>query len=196
MLEINISLSEYYQEVRRGKFSFPDYSFCCPICEGKDCCIFHGYYYRQVIDEKGTYFKEFPIARYICTDKGKKETGHKTFSLLPYKLIPYSKYSIDYIFMVINFWRDNSNFETFRNYEEVSSIIQLYRFLEIIKATSEKSLVSEGEAPEDFVEFCNEYISSNNEIRGPTGLNLDYYIRNGRNTENSQFLFGTAFQFR
>lgn len=98
--------------------------------------------------------------------------------------------------MVINFWLNSSNFETFNKYPELSSILQIYRFMKLINTTSEKYLITCDEAIEDFIEFCNEYVSSYYEIRGPTGLNLDYYIKNGRYIENSQFLFGTASQFR
>lgn len=182
--------------MKSGRFSFPDYTFCCPICHGEDCCRFHGYYYRQVIDEKGTYYKNFPIARYICRGKGEKSFRHKTFSLFPYKLIPYCKYSIDFIFSVINFWISESNFETFKKYTELASILQIYRFQRLIINTSEKYLISQDESMEDFIKFCNEYESCYYEIRGPTALNLDYYLSNGKYIENSQFLFGTASQFR
>ncbi|MGA1825677.1 MAG: hypothetical protein ACMUIP_13545 [bacterium] len=55
-----------------------------------------------MVDEKSTYFKEFPIARFKCRGKGwKKESKGKTFSLLPYQLVPYIKYSIPFILKVL-----------------------------------------------------------------------------------------------
>lgn len=46
-----------------------EFKNCCPICHGSDCAQFHGYYFRQIIDEKGTYYKEFPIIRFRCQKK-------------------------------------------------------------------------------------------------------------------------------
>jgi len=54
-----------------------------------------------VVDEKGTYYRDFPIARYRCYSKGKKKISHTTFSLLPHQLMPYSRYSIPFIIKVL-----------------------------------------------------------------------------------------------
>ena len=50
---------------------------------------------------QGTCYVSFPIARFRCRQRGRKNPSHKTFSLLPYELIPYSKYSIDFVFQVL-----------------------------------------------------------------------------------------------
>jgi len=54
-----------------------------------------------VVDEHGTYYKEFPIARYRCYAKGKRKIPHSTFSLLPHQLIPYTRYSIPFIMKIL-----------------------------------------------------------------------------------------------
>ena len=103
------SLSEYYRKVKGKKediFEILDLSFDvynrCPLCGGSDCARFIEYYERQVIDENGTYYKAFPIARFSCHRKGGEPiVKHKTFSLLPHQLVPYSKYSIAFIFKVL-----------------------------------------------------------------------------------------------
>ncbi|MBC8179593.1 hypothetical protein H8E88_00575 [candidate division KSB1 bacterium] len=73
------------------------------MCGGSHCAKFIGYYHRPVLDENGTYYKAFPIARFLCYRKGDKPiVNHRTFSLFPYQLVPYSKYSIPFIFKVLN----------------------------------------------------------------------------------------------
>ena len=93
LIFIRESLAKYYQKVKGKKYDLVeildlelDLRERCPLCGGKDCAGFIGYYTRVVIDEHGTYFKEFPIARYVCKGKGERSwSGHKTFSLLPYR---------------------------------------------------------------------------------------------------------------
>lgn len=61
ILNTGYTLKEYYQKVK-GKgydilelLDIPlDFKGRCPICGGKGCPQFIGYYYRGVIDEDGT----------------------------------------------------------------------------------------------------------------------------------------------
>jgi len=55
-----------------------------------------------VVDEGGRYYPNFPVPRFFCRRKGKNRvTGHRTFSLLHYHLIPYWKYFIPFIIKVL-----------------------------------------------------------------------------------------------
>ena len=109
ILYIEETLSEYYAKVKGKKckvldiLDLPyDFSGRCPICGGKDCAKFIGYYFRAVVDEKGTYYRAFPVARFLCRRKGRELISrHKTFSLLPYQLVPYTKYSMPFIIKVL-----------------------------------------------------------------------------------------------
>ncbi len=81
------------------------FSTCCPLCHAPDCAQLIGYYYRQVIDGKGQYYPRFPVPRFLCHRKAKHTTAnhvnHKTFSLLHYHLVPYSKYSLPFVVKVL-----------------------------------------------------------------------------------------------
>ena len=82
-------------------YSFPDFSDQCPICGGEDCAILYDFYDRGVVDEHGTYYKGFPLARYKCHSKGIRKVPHSTFSLLPHSLIPYTRYSIPFVMKIL-----------------------------------------------------------------------------------------------
>lgn len=74
----------------------------CPICGAPNCARFIGCYERGVIDEEGNYYKDFPVPRFLCQEKGKiKIVQHRTFSLLHYHLVPYWTYSIPFIFKTL-----------------------------------------------------------------------------------------------
>jgi hypothetical protein len=73
----------------------------CLLCGAPDCARFIGFYYRGVVDEKGRYFKYFPVPRFLCQREGVPVVDHKTFSLLHYHLIPYHKYSIPFMIKVL-----------------------------------------------------------------------------------------------
>jgi hypothetical protein len=105
-LVIEYTLKVYYSQVRHSGargidevLHLPyDIARCCALCEAEDCAEFIGWYHREVIDEDGTYFKVFPIARFECHRKnGAPVVAHRTFSLLPYQLVPYVKYSLPFI---------------------------------------------------------------------------------------------------
>ena len=176
-----------------------------------------------MIDENGTYYKGFPIARYICERKGGRGVvSDKTFSVLPYQLVPYTKYSVPFIIkmlkakhiedlsisklqdLVANFGED-----------EILAISsdQLYDFKKLIRDAVNKimatghyqefreevSLMStEQERVVLFIEFslCFECFKINPMIRGPCGLHYDFYLNEGGYLRNAPFLFGTPYQFR
>jgi hypothetical protein len=78
----------------RFEFTFPDYSLCCPLCEGKNCAVHIGYYYRKVVVVCFTIFTNVPVARLLCNGKGHKKSPHRTFSLLPHMLVPYHQHDL------------------------------------------------------------------------------------------------------
>lgn len=182
-----------------GTYEFPTYSHCCPICHGKNCCIRHGYYFRPVIDENGTFFKYFPIARYLCRRKGKAKINHRTFSLLPWQLIPYRKQVITFLLSVADYQSVHSKKETIDNfYPLITTPGQLSDIQDLLETSHEKLKFFRMINPDsnffEFISYTKSYVSEE-QIRGPTVLSWDYYIKNGNYYENSQFLFGCASQF-
>jgi hypothetical protein len=223
-------LAEYYQKVK-GKNCDPieildlelDVKKCCPLCGGADCAVFIGYYPRGVIDENGTYFKEFPVARFLCRGKGKRTPGmDRTFSLLPYQLVPYTKYSISFIIKSMKArYEDGLSISQLQDYladfgkDEILSISadQILGFEQIIleavgKITAtghyqefEEKVCSRSADQEIlavFIEFSCYFECCKTEpsIRGPCGLGYDFYLNEGGFLQQAHFLFGTPSQFR
>ncbi len=112
LIIVDYTLSQFYQKVKREHAEISEiidvvdyFHSRCPICGGFDCARFLGFYYRQVIDEKGRYYPDFPVPRFVCHRKGKhaeiNHVNHKTFSLLHYHLVPYSMYSLPFVIRVL-----------------------------------------------------------------------------------------------
>lgn len=226
---IGYTLREYYSQVsgRDGDSGeilvLPnDFTHRCPLCGGKDCAQFIGYYYRGVIDEKGTYYKGFPIARYLCNRKGTAlSIKHRTFSLLPNQLVPYSKYSLPFIVNALRkVYGEDSSVKGLLDYlagGKAQEYIDLsasafYAFRAFILTAIDKMLAmgfyaeitaplqtpSEGQRIRVFLLFAEDfsYGKSDPEIRGPCALGYDYYMQGGGYMRNAHFLFGTPSQFR
>lgn len=106
---VDYTLRQFYQKVKKEHVEISEiidvvesFHSCCPLCGGFDCARFLGYYYRQIIDEKGRYYRYFPVPRFVCRRKGKyAKVNHKTFSLLHYHLVPYSVYSLPFVVKVL-----------------------------------------------------------------------------------------------
>lgn len=229
ILFIEETLSNYYKKVKGETCDlfylltlYFHFSHCCPLCKGKDCAVFIGYYEREVINEKGTYYKSFPIARYKCrAEEGKRIVDHKTFSLLPYQLVPYSKYSIPFIIKALearheeglSIYKLQEYLDTF--YREVISIgaEHLLRFKDLMNEALEKIMISpyyqtlkdevRYESTEEgyfkiFLKFSKKFECHKVDpsIRGPCALGYDFYLTSGGYGNNAHFLFGTASQFR
>jgi len=226
---IGYTLREYYSQVRgrnedvREVLDLPfDFMERCPLCGGRDCAQFICYYYRKVIDEKGTYYKAFPIARYVCNRKGTALiVKHKTFSLLPYQLVPYTKYSIPFIIDALKrvYGEDGSVKELLDHlagfgageYIDLSAST-FYAFRGFILTCIEKILAmgfyqevesplqspSEKQRIKVFLVFAEEFTCGKTDlvIRGPCALGYDYYMEDGGYLKNGHFLFGTPSQFR
>lgn len=226
---IEYPLREYYSQVRGRHedvievLGLPyDFAQRCPLYGAKDCAQFIGYYCRGVIDEKGTYYKAFPIARYLCNSKGKVPiVKHRTFSLLPYQLVPYIKYSIPFIINGLKrIYSDGSSVKGLLDYlagVEAAEYIDLststfYAFRTFILTCIDKLLAVgfygetqsalqssfEGQRIKVFLVFASDFIcyKTSELIRGPCALGYDYYMQDGGYLRNGHFLFGTSSQFR
>lgn len=216
------NLKIYYQEVKEKRYAFPDFSDHCPLCGGKDCARFLVFYTRHAVDEKGTYYKAFPIARYKCYRKGRKKVSHRTFSLLPHQLVPYTKYSIEFIMKTLEILSmDNATIDDVLNYvsrfgkNDILSIssMKVVIFKGLGLEAIEKILVS-GYYNDDisgrfnnqdikqrlraFIGYAGEFCchKTDSPIRGPCGLSYDFYLQSGSYYNNAHFLFGTPSQFR
>jgi hypothetical protein len=125
----------------------------------------------------------------------------RTFSLLPWQLIPYRKYIIDFVLAVTSFQLKHSNNQTLDHfYPEIKESSELYSFNKLLSGSIEKLKIKKMISFEfnfkTFIDYCLNYVSESDEkIRGPSGLSWDYYRMNGGYYENSQFLFGCAAQF-
>ena len=221
------TLAQYYHGIQNEGIKFIRRLFDsdkCPICGAYNCYKFLGFYSRPVFDENGTFFKDFLIARFECFQKGSDIiVQHKTFSLLPYHLIPYCKFSIPFIFKILemNHINDKSVMdiqELLSKYENSDNYIDLaqstiYKFKNIIEATINKILAfayypefnkklhdlkTDNMIIVEFITFALSFVCYKllYEIRGPCALGYDFFLTGGGYIKNSQFLFGTPSQFR
>lgn len=175
------------------------------------------------MDEEGRHFKDFPIARFLIEDPNDfGQVKHKTFSLLPYQLIPYRKFSIPFLIKVMGIGcKDKMSVHrlqqrvfdfTFKNGNGLElCAARTYEFKSLIDQAITK-LLSSGFYPEFIPRFqtgslwekvrifldisgefyCHKVIPS---IRGPCALGYDYYLSGGGYQRNHYFLFGTPSQF-
>ncbi len=230
LIFIKETLAEYYQKIK-GKRYDPieiidlglDFRNCCPICGGMDCALFIGYYTRVVIDENGINYNEFPIARYLCQGKGERSPdADATFSLLPYQLVPYTRYSIPFIIKILKAQHEEGlSISKFQDYlasfgqDDILSINldQILGFKQIVLEAVHKITSTEhyeqlkeqvGTKTTDqqiviaFIEFASgfECCKTDPSVNGASGLNYDFYLNGGGFIQNARFLFGTPYQFR
>lgn len=220
---IGYTLSEYYSQVKNGEGRsicdvLPpafDVTVRCPICGTAGCARFLEYYYRQVIDEYGTYYKAFPIARFECYRLGYAAPGaHRTFSLIPYQLIPYVKYSLPFILKCLKSV-SGEGFSVNRLLDYLAECKQghvdlgrssFYHFRTFVLQCIDKMLAG-GVCREveksfqlpvvqrlrAFIEFAEDFTchKTDQPIRGPCALGYDFYLTSG-----GYFLFGTPSQHR
>ena len=211
-LKISISLTKYYVKVKRGEYEFPDFNDYCPICSSTNCARFLGYYNRPVVTKEGIYYKDFPIIRYKCRNNGNKRQKHVTFSLLPHELIPYVKYSVEFIFKIlfdiyVNDLSEKSALDIISQLcnEEVLSIspASVYNFKCLILNSIDKLNIS-GFYDEikylmnsdDRVKLFVLYLYEVHPVRAPSDYGYDFYKAHGFYKTNSPFLWGTPSQFR
>jgi hypothetical protein len=227
---IKETLYEYYEKVKGKNIDiflilelYLDVYNHCPICGGVDCAQFIGYYPRKVVDKNGKSYDDFPIARFLCHRKGTNiEIDHKTFSLLPYQLIPYRKYSIPFIEESLSsrYIEGRSICNVLDDIAQLgkedilsTSSSQLLGFDKLVAEAIDKILAS-GYYPEfeqiifnqssveattrHFIEFAQafECVKVDSGIKGACGLGYDFYLSGGGYYKNAQYLFGKPSQFR
>ena len=90
-------------------WDFPDYGDCCPICKGENCAVRIGFYKRKQVIVDNKIYENVPIARWLCQRKGYQKSTHKTFSLLPFPLIPYHRHGLNVIVNTVNFHHHNGS---------------------------------------------------------------------------------------
>jgi hypothetical protein len=229
---VDYTLRQFCQKVKSGHAEISEiievvdsFNSCCPLCHQPDCVRFQGYYYRRVVDEKGRYYRDFPVPRFLCGRKTKGAlVNHRTFSLLHYHLAPYSKYSIPFIIKTLQARHINGvTIERLQSYLcEITSTGNDYielsasgivSFKHLLLGAINKILISgwyprfahelgisgdETVVIRTFLEFCRHFISQKRcyFIRGPCALSYDFYITGGSYLKNAFFLFGTPSQFR
>jgi hypothetical protein len=133
------------EKVKAGKFTFPDFHDCCPICHSRKCAVRIGYYYRNVIQiqekTEENYQQRIPVARFLCREIKKPKYKHRTFSLLPDNLIPYYSYTIDtLIFIILQILLNNDS--TDNNPSDFKPIDKALENID--KVSPEDILLSEG----------------------------------------------------
>ena len=146
---------------------------------------------------------------------------HRTFSLLPYQLVPYIKYSIPFIINGLKrVYSDGSSVKELLDYlagVEAAEYIDLststfYAFRTFILTCIDKMLALgfyretqsalqspfEGQRIKVFLAFASDFIcyKTSELIRGPCALGYDYYMQDGGYLRNGHSLFGTSSQFR
>ena len=215
--KFHFSIEEYIQLVKTKKWEFSDFSNYCPICGGKDCPVRIGYYYRYYIDIKTYKIFLIPIIRYLCRKKGRPKLKDRTFSLLPYFLIPYNRFTIDSGMLIIgsklvkcksnkeiadkvcNSFDINLNF----NFEEryINYWLRLFRqtlfklivFLESFN--QDTSFLKGNKAMYNAWNYLDNFFDDSGEYNGASGFSIYSYEKQGCYKGNPQFLFGTAYQF-
>lgn len=230
LIVMEYKLSQYYQKVKIKNESILDlidsYPFrgSCPLCRAANCARFIGCYERAVIDEEGSHYNDFPVARFLCQGKGQARiVNHKTFSLLHYQLVPYRKYAVTFINKVL--WARYIDRMTQRalldyiadfsdkghEYVELSWS-RILSFQKLIKVAIDKVMTSryypqaisqfqtpcENEQIKAFLLFAAEFYCYKflYPIRGPCALCYDFYLTGGSYFRNSYFLLGKPSQFR
>ncbi len=229
LIVLRYTLRQYYEKIKGNKdnileiLDLPfDFNGCCPLCGGIDCARFMGYYHRGVVDEKGTFYKAFPTGRFLCTGKGMGfRVKHRTFSLLPYQLVPYSKYCLPFILKILK-----ERYVTGRSVKAILDYLAggrdsvymdlstsgIHAFKDFILSCINKLLVcgyyskaerllqqpSAGPRIEAFIGFAEAFVCAKVQpsVRGPCAVGYDYYLQGGGPFGNGYFLFGTPSQFR
>lgn len=148
-----------------------------------------------------------------------RQVSHRTFSLLPYQLVPYTKYSIPFIIDTVK-KRHIEGLSLYKLQDYLSSlgegdilpinISRVFGFQALIMEAVEKIIASgyyqefdkdnntQKEFLKSFILFAEgfECVRNTPPIRGPCGLSYDFYLTGGSYFRNAPFLFGTPSQSR
>lgn len=101
----DLSLAELGQLGLRIYCQVPDFRDSCPLCEGTDCAVRQGLYYRSVVDVDGSVIKRFPIPRFRCRRHGQCQPEAVTFSVLPAALVPRRCFSLPLMLLILDLIR-------------------------------------------------------------------------------------------
>jgi hypothetical protein len=68
----------------------------CPLCGAEGCAKFLQFYTRATVYFGDAVYRNVPVGRFICyrLNPNVPSGTHRTFSLLPYPLVPYSPYAL------------------------------------------------------------------------------------------------------
>ena len=219
---IEVSLQEYYDNFY--KWEIPDFSDNCPICGCANCATYHGHYTRTAICPLTGYFMHaLPVLRFICSQKGNAPIcDHKTFSLLPFMLVPYRQLSLR--FMVLAIWIKVSRHLTLTSAlnvidHELNDLKDVADFINISTVISWKSMIFAATRlimstdTELLSNFQNEqilddeglslflktiinydFMINHHPVRGPDALAWEFYQQSGGPDNCPVFLFGLASQ--
>lgn len=189
---IRVGLSIFLSLVTSGKWEFPSFESCCPICNGKRCAVRHGFYLRSVILEGGTIW--ILVVRYKCRRKGNAKAGtHRTFSLLPEEVHPYKRYGSCASYTILKESLVSSLTKTLDRFAQsfeklcVSTIYQIRRVFEqagMRLRMHEHLPEPRGELLKEVVECIEAWWN------GLVGCKKDFYDR------HAMFLLGTPSQNR
>ncbi|MGA2089902.1 MAG: hypothetical protein ABSH12_00375 [Endomicrobiales bacterium] len=181
-------------KVARGQWLYPVFA---PIAHK------HGKYSRMICEENGKLMIIW-IQRYKFTHPFK---GVVTFSLLPIGVVPYWRYTLAIITKVVVGCqqRTMSLGETlgklFMDMENASDELlalgesQMYRFKKLYKTALTKYTIWKGYGRSEYT--LERFVRHCGGVDGKAAaLSVAYYEDNGGQSSNSQFLFGTASQFR
>jgi hypothetical protein len=69
----------------------------CPLCGAERCAKFLQFYTRATVYFDNAVYQDVPIGRFICCrlNPNVPPETHRTFSLLPHPLVPYSPYALN-----------------------------------------------------------------------------------------------------
>ena len=211
------SIHDYRLEIKTGEWKFPKFNNYCPICGSKNCTVRIGYYFRYYIDIETGVILLIAITRYKCQRKGKASLKDKTFSLLPYFLIPYHRLTINsYMYIWRNKLIKNKSKSTISdevtgsfkidkelNYEEryIDRSLSLFRqtvskIIDFLNRNNQDIIFLKGkEKLEEAWLFLATFKDDSGIYSGAPGFSIYSYEKQGGYRTNPQFMFGTAYQF-
>lgn len=177
------------------------------MCHLRHCAVKNGHYKRSGYNAFYQFIEKILIQRYICRNHQRLGKLPLTFSLLPAGLRPYGIYSIKIMSYCLSAWLihgrklNKTVADIFTEIEDASERLvnieppQLSGFIKFFEGALRKykiwKKIEQTYSLERFIEYC-----SRNKYEKAEQTGVDYYESNGGAIRNSQFLFGTASQFR
>ena len=213
-----------YIATAKKTYQFPDFSEQCPLCGGKNCAVRIGFYIRKRLVLYLTTYYDVPIPRWLCRQKGPLKPKHRTFSLLPFALIPYHNNDLNLVAETVKYKQQQPG----TTYEQTKSYIidnaqqpdidlenkQIKQFQQLVTTAFSKLMAIPEIKPRiscDFhssdpiatvLSFCDRYQSpflttSKLEASNIEQLAWDFFYNFQRGCYfDRQFLFGTPSQKR